>query len=92
MSDIIYIQKKILEVVNANIENEKINLVQFEDDLSQLGMESIMFITIVVEIEEMFKIEIPDEYLLISEMNTITKMAEVVKETIAIKELNQNIQ
>ena len=39
---------------------------------------SITFIRIVVELEETFNIEIPDEFLLIPEMNTVEKMMNIV--------------
>ena len=41
-------------------------------------MDSITFIRIVVELEETFNIEIPDEFLLIPEMNTVEKMMNIV--------------
>jgi len=68
----------ILEIVNKNIEGAEITAEQIEEDLSQLGMDSITFIRIVVALEEYFDIEIPDEYLLIAEMNTIEKMLKIV--------------
>lgn len=41
-------------------------------------MDSITFICIVVALEEIFNIEIPDEFLLITEMNTVEKMSNVI--------------
>ncbi|HCL01602.1 MAG TPA: hypothetical protein DHW61_04170 [Lachnoclostridium phytofermentans] len=70
--------ESIFEIVNINIENATIGIEQGDDDLSQLGMDSISFIKIVVALEEAFEIEIPDEKLLITEMGTINKMFEVV--------------
>lgn len=68
--------------VTSNIENiEKaivINSTQLDDDLAELGMDSITFIHIIVALEELFEIEIPDEKLLITEMSTIRKMVEVI--------------
>lgn len=70
--------ESILEIVKANVKNLEISLEQSDDDLSLLGMSSISFISIVVALEEAFEIEIPDEKLLITEMNTLNKMLEVV--------------
>lgn len=70
--------ESILEVVNTNIENTEITVDQADDDLSQLGMDSITFIRIVIALEETFEIEVPDEKLLITEMGTVSKMLEVV--------------
>lgn len=77
------IKEKIIKIVNANLKesNEKsvdIVIEQEDYDLSQLGMDSIAFICVVVALEEAFEIQIPDEYLLITKMNTISKMADVI--------------
>ena len=69
---------KVLKVLNTNIENIEITSEQIDEDLSALGMDSITFIRVVVALEEAFDIEIPDEKLLLTEMNTISKMTEVI--------------
>ena len=80
------LQLKILEIVKSNIEKEEIQTSEFDTDLSTVGMDSITFIRIVVALEEAFEIEVPDDYLLMTEMNTIEKMTNVVAEALAIKE------
>ena len=75
---------RILDVVNKCINSKEdedmieIDNTQLDDDLVELGVDSITFIRIVVELEELFEIEIPDEKLLITEMGTIYKIVEVV--------------
>lgn len=69
---------KVLQIINCNMENTELSAKQIEEDLSILGMDSIAFIHIVVALEEEFDIEIPDEYLLLTETNTISKIAEVI--------------
>ena len=69
---------KVLKVLNANLENTEITSEQIDEDLSALGMDSITFIRVIVVLEEAFDIEIPDEYLLLTEMNTISKMTNVI--------------
>ena len=81
MNNLENIQRTVIEIINNNMENAILEN-QIDDDLSQLGMDSINFIRIVVALEEVFDIEIPDEYLLITEMNTITKMVQVIIETL----------
>lgn len=71
------ITKKILKIANENLQKE-ISLSEVELDLSQSGLDSITFIRIVVSLEETFEIEVPDEYLMVTAMNTITKMVDVV--------------
>ena len=53
---------------------------KFGEDLSELGMDSITFIKIIVALEEEFECEVPDSKLLISEMNTVNKIVQVLKD------------
>ena len=69
----------ILNVINV-LDNIVVSTEQLEEDLSNLGMDSITFIQIIVGLEEMFDCEIPDSKLLISEMNTVHKMFDVLQE------------
>lgn len=47
--------------------------------LTSLGMDSIGFVNLIVAIEEEFECEIPDSKLLISEMDTVEKILNVLK-------------
>lgn len=71
--------EKVLDIVNSSIENVNINKDQLDDDLVAIGMDSITFIRIVTLLEETFKCEIPDEYLLLTEMNTANKIFNILK-------------
>lgn len=84
MNDMANIQDKVLEIINSNIEQANIAVEQGDEDLSLLGMDSIAFIKIIVAIEESFKIEVPDEKLLITEMGTLNKMADVISTALEI--------
>ena len=77
------IQEKILEIINDTIENG-VSENQVDDDLLQLGMDSLKFISIVVTLEENFDIEVSDEYLLMTEMNTVRKMVKIVSEALGL--------
>lgn len=67
----------ILKIINTVLQ-QPITLEQTEEDLSSLGLDSITFIRVIVALEEAFDIEIPDEKLLITEMNTVSKMVSVI--------------
>lgn len=69
---------KILEIINANVENNLVSKNQLDEDLSAFGMDSIIFIRIVVSVEEEFECEVPDSKLLITEMNTVNKIYDVL--------------
>lgn len=69
---------KILTIINRNIKDAEITPSQIEDNLIDLGMDSISFIAIIVELEEEFDCEIPDSKLLLNEMNTIQKIIHIL--------------
>ena len=68
----------VLNVLNSTDKLE-ITTEQLEENLSDLGMDSITFIQIIVALEEKFECEIPDEKLLITEMDTVQKMIDVLQ-------------
>lgn len=70
--------EKIVEIINANIENTVISTEQVDDDLLILGMDSITFIRIIVSLEEEFECEVPDSKLILTEMNTVNKMYDIL--------------
>ena len=53
---------------------KEVDKILIEDDLSLLGMDSLSFVRVVVEIEKNFDIEFPDEFLLLTKMGTIDSM------------------
>lgn len=69
----------VLRVINS-LDNIEVSAEQLDESLPDLGMDSISFIQIVVGLEETFDCEIPDSKLLISEMNTVQKMLDVLQE------------
>ena len=69
----------ILRVINS-LDNIEVSTEQLGEKLPDLGMDSISFIQIVVGLEETFECEIPDSKLLVSEMDTVRKMFDVLQE------------
>lgn len=59
---------------------EHMNLV---DDL---GIDSITFITLIIELENSFDINIPDKYLLLDKMNTVDKIQMIISNELLKKE------
>lgn len=78
MSNAERVQQKILDVINSNIENANLQINQADEDLVAMGMDSIKFISIVVALEEAFEIEYPDDFLLITQSNTLNKLVSIV--------------
>lgn len=69
---------QIAEIIKSFIEDLNLDKKHYESDLTELGMNSISFIQTIVELEDKYQIEIPDEYLLLNNMSTVYKMASVV--------------
>lgn len=78
---------KIVEIIKLNIEHDEIGDLKLDDNLENLGMDSLAYIRIVVALEEEFKCEIPEEKLLVSEMNTLGKIYETI---ITLNIVNEN--
>lgn len=72
--------QRIIGILNTALDDLKLAEDNCDVDFSALDIDSIAFITIVVALEEEFDCEIPDEKLLISEMNTVNKIYKVLKE------------
>ena len=71
------IAETVYQVLNNHL-LEQIKTDNQDDDLTQYGMDSIIFIKIVVDLEDALQFELPDEKLLISEMDTMNKIICVI--------------
>lgn len=71
--------ENIIKIINLYVENIVITEKMVDDDLTLLGMDSIAFIRIIVALEEYFNCEIPDDKLLTTEMNTVCKIFNTLK-------------
>ncbi|MBO4514098.1 MAG: acyl carrier protein [Lachnospiraceae bacterium] len=68
---------EVIEVLNAAGELS-LTEEQKETDITELGIDSIAFIKVVVALEEQFDCEIPDSKLILSDMNTLQKIYETM--------------
>lgn len=69
---------------NSEIDTDFIEYVDFADDL---GMDSITFITLIVEIEAAFDITVPDDLLMMDYFKNIDDVVEVIADQLAEKTL-----
>ena len=81
-------KEKMLEIVNS-VQDMEVTVDQCDDDLLEMGLDSIKFIQIIVSLEEAFECEIPDEKLLLTEMNSVNKMFEVLQ--LAVSENDKSV-
>lgn len=71
---------EVIQIVNEIVEEANVNGDMLTQDLQEVGMDSIAFVKVIIEIEDRYDIEIPDKYLKIQDMNTIEKMVAVLEE------------
>ena len=81
-------KEEILEIVTS-VQDMEVTVDQCDDDLLEMGLDSIKFIQIIVSLEEAFECEIPDEKLLLTEMNSVNKMFEVLQ--LAVSENDKSV-
>lgn len=72
--------EKVLGVLNGVLDGQDLTIKQVNEDLTTMGMDSICFIHIIVSLEETFDCEIPDSKLLMTEMDTVQKIVDVLQE------------
>lgn len=71
--------EKVIEIINATIEKEEISYKNIDKKLSDMEIDSIAFIQIIVALEEEFECIIPDSKLLMSELDTVQKISDVLE-------------
>lgn len=67
------VEKKIYEVFLEN----GVNIVSDDPD-DEILLDSIEFVSIIISLEDVFNIEVPDEYLLIEKLNTFEQFCDLV--------------
>lgn len=88
---------KVLKSVNKvfeTFENEMFPLTmeQAEMDFSEMNIDSFVFINLIVTLENDFEVEIPDEYLLMSELNCVKKVYDVIQDLMECKKNEYEIE
>ena len=83
-------QNEITEIIKISINlTEPIENVNVDTNLQNVGMNSITFAKVVVEIEKKFDIEFPYRKLMITQSGTIKDLCEIVME---VKDENKRVE
>lgn len=56
------------------------DVLEYTDLLDDLGMDSITFISIIVEIEDVFEITVPDDLLLMESFRNVNSIIQIVQD------------
>lgn len=78
------IKSKVIEMLSESfvIEHIDIDLLQYADLLDDLGMDSLIFIAIVVEVEDTFGIIIPDEKLQMENFRNVDSIVQIINDAL----------
>ena len=72
-------ENEIREILfNTVAVTEPADSITIETNLHDAGMDSLSFVRLVIEIEDFFGIEFPDDKLIMSEAGTIKELCEIV--------------
>ena len=74
------VKAEVIKIINEVVEGIDLTEEQADRDLRDIGMDSISFIQVIVQLEETFGCEIPDSKLLMAEMNTLNKILYALQE------------
>lgn len=71
------ISNKIFQIVRKIVTNEEALNLKYDDDIRYM-LDSIQFVTLIVEIESTFNVEVRDEDFEIEKLGSIEKITELI--------------
>lgn len=80
--DLTMIEKKILKVIKDNLQTKVENDLSPENNIEELGIDSISYIDLIVGIENEFGIEIDDEKLFFPKGEKLSYLIKLVTDTV----------
>lgn len=81
------IKQEVIELISELFQDKgfDIDILEYVDLIEDMGMDSITFISIVVEIEEHFAIEVPDDMLLFDYFKNVDDIVSIVQNELSKK-------
>ena len=81
------IKQEVIELISELFKDKgfDIDIFEYVDLIDDLGMDSITFISIVVEIEAHFDIEVPDEMLMLENFKCVDDIVSIVENELSKK-------
>lgn len=77
---LIEIQESILMLINLNVNTNR--AISLSTNVCEIGIDSLIFVKIIVSLENEFKFEFDDDKLLLSNFQTIQSLAEYIEKKI----------
>ncbi len=86
------IKEKIIDILDRLFSDASVDrdILEYVDLIDDLGMDSINFISLIIELESTFDIQIPDDWLLMEKLQNYTLIYSAVEELLQIKEKKDN--
>lgn len=81
------IKQGVIELISKLFEDKGFDtdIIEYVDLIDDLGMDSITFISIVVEVEAYFDIEVPDDMLLLENFKCVDDIVSIVESELSKK-------
>ena len=81
------IKQEVIELISELFKDKgfDIDIIEYVDLIDDLGMDSITFISIVVEVEAHFNIEVPDDMLLLENFKCVDDIVSVIENELSKK-------
>ena len=81
------IKQEVIELISELFKDKgfDIDIIEYVDLIDDLGMDSITFISIVVEVEAHFNIEVPDDMLLLENFKCVDDIISIVENGLSKK-------
>ncbi len=81
------LKHELVNIIAAIFQNDgfDVDMIEYLDFFDDLGMDSVIFISMVVEIESYFNIEIPDEFLILDKFKNFTQIMSIIEELLLKK-------
>lgn len=81
------IKQEVIELISELFKDKgfDIDILEYVDLIDDMGMDSITFISIVVEIEAHFDIEVPDEMLMLENFKSVDNIVSIVENELSKK-------
>lgn len=78
------IKAKVIDMLNNLFPDSGVDtdILEFVDLIDDLGMDSMIFISIVIEVESTFDITVPDEMLLMENFRNVDEIIKIVENEI----------
>ncbi len=86
------IKQKVIELISELFKGNSLDfeVVDYIDLINDLGMDSITFITLIVEVEARFDITVPDDVLLMEHFRNVDNIVQIIIDQSVDSQINRN--